>query len=427
MANIQRYSIYKVTPENQSYIIGRNITAAASIGAVFADLNQDEVEKLRALGFIVSPIRETTVPHQITTPTPLTPGGLSYTASDLLKLTGLDVFSTFFDPPIHGEGINYAMLDTGIRKTHADIGKIVLEKDFTGSGDSSDGFGHGTGVASLITSIAPQAGIINLRIMNSSGMGTEEAAAMAIDFIANMYDNADPLTPYAVNISAGSPDDGNPNNIVRVACRELISRGIIIITAAGNGGPSPGTITCPACERYVGAVGSVNEVDYQVSTFSSRGPTQEGLVKPDMSFFGENIEMASNKSDTATVVKSGTSFASALSTGIWVVGVEAIIRSITFLPAVPPGVDPNSTKVLPQSALIDDWLPKMTVKSKVGFTSGKDNDVGWGVPLGTLLALSLRPAGLDITTLISPLMMVMTIGMMTKVMRTLGKRKKLAR
>ena len=65
---------------------------------------------------------------------------------------------------------------------------------------------------------------------------------------------------------------------------------------------TPGTINCPACEQYVMAVGSAHYLPesntFVVSDFSSRGPTQEGLVKPDVVLFGEDIVVASSQSDT---------------------------------------------------------------------------------------------------------------------------------
>jgi serine protease AprX len=65
--------------------------------------------------------------------------------------------------------------------------------------------------------------------------------------------------------------------------------GITVVVSAGNRGPDSGTVTSPADDPYVITVGSSNDEgtvsnigDDQVPVFSGRGPTAEGLAKPDV-------------------------------------------------------------------------------------------------------------------------------------------------
>jgi serine protease AprX len=70
---------------------------------------------------------------------------------------------------------------------------------------------------------------------------------------------------------------------------------VTVIAAAGNEGPGAGTVTSPASDPFVIAVGSYNDMgtpatsDDVVSTFSGRGPTLDGFAKPDTLAPGEHV------------------------------------------------------------------------------------------------------------------------------------------
>jgi serine protease AprX len=120
-----------------------------------------------------------------------------------------------------------------------------------------------------------------------------------------------------INLSLGGPDDGDPDNPVRVACRQAaLDYGIDVVAAAGNSGPKMTTVMLPACDPEVVAAGAIETREFKIWEKSSRGPTLEGLTKPDFVFWGTGIEVASHKADAQYDTKSGTSFAAPMLSGL---------------------------------------------------------------------------------------------------------------
>jgi serine protease AprX len=58
--------------------------------------------------------------------------------------------------------------------------------------------------------------------------------------------------------------------------------------AAGNAGPDASSICSPGCAKGVITIGLTTNSD-QIAAFSSRGPTSDGRIKPDLCFPGECI------------------------------------------------------------------------------------------------------------------------------------------
>jgi serine protease AprX len=77
-----------------------------------------------------------------------------------------------------------------------------------------------------------------------------------------------------------------------VLCDEAVTQaGVVICVAAGNTGPGARTIGSPGCARFVITVGASDDND-KMARFSSRGPTADGRIKPDLVFPGVGIAAA---------------------------------------------------------------------------------------------------------------------------------------
>ncbi|GAI83173.1 unnamed protein product, partial [marine sediment metagenome] len=290
---------------------GRNIKLAPISGQVFCDLDDAGASKLQSVpGLAVKLLKR--VKSQDTLggiiPPEPGPGPLEvpiYASSQVSLASELFYLRSALDPPITGKNITIAILDSGIRHTHEGLkNKVIYEANFSNSPTCEDIFDHGTGVAYCAVGgrhsvgeeggAAPGAQVWNIKVLDDNGEGDEENVVMAIEHCidrkrklmeSGLLEN-DPQIANFMNLSWGAPDDGDPDNPIRLVCKAAFEARIGSVVAAGNGGPAPGSLMSPACDLNTVAVGAVTFVPFEVWEFSSRGPTKEGLIKPDVVFYG---------------------------------------------------------------------------------------------------------------------------------------------
>jgi serine protease AprX len=360
----------------------RDIKKPKLLGQIYCELDAGQVARLsRVAGLAVKRVKEFRADQVAVAPPSVE------TISDVFSL-----LRSYFSPPLTGTGLTVAVLDSGVRKTHESLkGKVVYEANFTESPTTEDVFGHGTQVAFAVAGgmpgaekagVSPGAALFNIKVMNDEGIGTDEDIVLGIDEVCDLAQRArmnglyptDDLYPNVINLSFGAEDDGDPDNPVRVACRQAsIDYGLDVVAAAGNFGPKMTTITIPACEPEVIAVGAILTLgELEIWERSSRGPTVEGNTKPDFVLWGTDIEMASEDADDEYVTKSGTSFSAPMLAGLtgllWESGRRAYGEAWYFRWTQARELAPYfSTK--PANAAVK-----------------KDNTYGYGLPaMGTML------------------------------------------
>ena len=108
-----------------------------------------------------------------------------------------------------------------------------------------------------------------------------------------------------VNLSIGTISTGTDDPLVRAA-EALWDMGITVVTAAGNNGPAPCSISSPGISKKIITVGSSdddNETSIRgtsLKNYSGRGPTLDCIIKPDLVAPGSDIVSCNggeNKSD----------------------------------------------------------------------------------------------------------------------------------
>ena len=202
---------------------------------------------------------------------------------------------------VHGEGINIAVIDTGIDWTHPMFGgdptpprfgvgpsvaavnynqKVPYYLNLT-AGAVQDDFGHGTHVSGIaagylanapgadglpltaddipIHGVAPQARLMGYKVLSAVGTGVSPAIIMAIEDAVQPFTIAGFPKPVAhvINLSLGNTSN-DPDYPTSVACDNATLAGTTVVAAAGNSGaPTP---TNPTGEATIGSPGSGRRV-----------------------------------------------------------------------------------------------------------------------------------------------------------------------
>ncbi|MFN2615483.1 MAG: S8 family serine peptidase [Actinomycetota bacterium] len=256
------------------------------------------------------------------------------------------------------------VVDTGIDTTHVDLdgGQVIAWRDFVNARTTPyDDNGHGTHVSSILAGqgdgsasykgVAPGTALIGAKVLDSSGSGASSRIISGVQFCVDQHVRV-------INLSLGSSVSSDGTDALSAAVNSAASAGTVPVVAAGNSGPAERTIGTPAAAASALTVCSMADTGvngFFVSTFSSRGPTADGRVKPDICGPGESIRAAKANSGNGYVTLSGTSMATP-----FVAGVVALMLDAN------PAMTPSSVKsAVMQTA--QDWR-----------TAGADSDTGAG-------------------------------------------------
>lgn len=223
-----------------------------------------------------------------------------------------------------GKGIGVAVLDTGIYP-HADFGnRICAFSDFLAyKSRPYDDNGHGTHVSGILAGngaasngkykgMAPECDLVALKVLDRFGNGNKEDVLRAFSWLIRYKET---YHVRVVNISVGTTYQtrGDHDALIQ-GVEQLWDAGLVVVTAAGNQGPAPGSITAPGCSRKVITVGSSDMINGN-SGVSGRGPTLQCVCKPDLVAPGKRIVSCIPGNSGSYGIKSGTSMSTPLVSG----------------------------------------------------------------------------------------------------------------
>src|SRR5437879_893009 len=169
---------------------------------------------------------------------------------------------------ITGGGVTVAILDSGVA-ADADLvqpnNRILASVNFADQRLTRDPGGHGTHIAGIVagngtnsggqfTGIAPQANVVDVRVLGNTGSGRISSVIRGIEWVLAhraIYNTR------VINLSFGAPANLSYRVDPMSAAVEIAwRRGLVVVAAAGNGGPQRDTVVTPGIDPYVITVGA---------------------------------------------------------------------------------------------------------------------------------------------------------------------------
>jgi serine protease AprX len=175
--------------------------------------------------------------------------------------------------------------------------------------DSGDDYGHGTFVAGLVAGdgsasagryqgAAPDARVLDVRVAADDGSTSLITVLRGLQVVAASADALD-VRVLNLSLSSGSPLPYQVDPLTQ-ALEALWRQGITVVTAAGNDGPTPGSVSSPGLDPTLLTAGALDENgtgrrdDDVVADYSSRGSAAlnssgQGVAKPDLVAPGSHL------------------------------------------------------------------------------------------------------------------------------------------
>lgn len=245
----------------------------------------------------------------------------------VLKLIHGDVA---FRQGITGENVSVAVFDTGAYPHLAIKDRIVEFKDYQKKQNYLyDDNGHGTHILGIIggnhikqgfCGVAPGCLFHVYKILNEKGNGKIQ---MLTDAIWDLIASQKQTNVRILNISIGVTENLATTDQMKLnhAIDEAWKRGIVVVAAAGNNGPGEHSVTMPGIHKRVITVGCSDDSYKGIKGglkqgYSGVGPTSQCVVKPEVLVPGTNIRSCGNRSELDYSIKSGTSMAAPVVTGM---------------------------------------------------------------------------------------------------------------
>ncbi|MCS1352026.1 S8 family peptidase [Mechercharimyces sp. CAU 1602] len=255
---------------------------------------------------------------------------------------------------LSGKGVTIAIVDTGIHP-HADLvqptSRILDFVDLVnGESEPYDDQGHGTHCAGdaagngfdseeLYCSPAPEASLIGIKVLDGNGSGRLSTVIKGVEWCVENREKHD-IRVISMSLGANAYETYREDPLAQ-AVEIAWHHGMVVCAAAGNSGPYPGTISTPGIDPVIITVGSTDDFDTpersddERASYSSRGPTIDWLVKPDIYVPGTDIvslsapdsaiekQLPENRVGKTYIRLSGTSMATPICAGVIALMLEA--------------------------------------------------------------------------------------------------------
>lgn len=331
------------------------------------------------IGFKRTPEPETAAPPQLGTPL-RKPSGSA--APDVLTYgTSLGQLQQLNVPAVHnlgfkGQGVIVCMMDTGFRKDHVAFanafaeGRVLAEYDFIFHDNNTQDeaidqpgqHSHGSYTWSTLGgqadgSLYGPAFLAQFVLAKTEDIRSETPIEED-NWVAGM-EWADALGAEVISSSLGYTDwytypvYNGDSAVTTKAADRAAALGIVVCNSMGNAGPGAGTMGAPADADSILSIGAVQS-NGLIASFSSRGPTYDGRIKPEVCAQGYSTYCANPTSTTGYTFVSGTSLSCPLAGGC-----AAVVLS----------AHPSWTPMKVREALM------MTASQH----SAPDNTYGWGI------------------------------------------------
>ncbi len=335
--------------------LAKTYTVSRWLNAISADVSSGNIEKLGELEFVknidivktLTAERESESMMLFTENQFLYETKTSYNYGESFNQISMIQVDKLHEQGYSGNGVRICVLDAGFNNLEHEAFAgmdILAQYDFVNSNENVDdeadmGYGgHGTKTLSTIGGfkegalIGPAFGasymLAKTENTESETKVEEDNWVAALEWAEYMPGGGPDVTSTSLGyfdfqdgITYSREDlDGNTTVITRAS--DIAARkGILVVNSAANSGPNPYTIAAPADGDSVLAVGAVDAFGI-IKSFSSRGPTADGRIKPDVSAQGGAVFVA-DVTDNNYTTSNGTSFSCPLVAGAAALLVEA--------------------------------------------------------------------------------------------------------
>ena len=300
--------------------------------------------------------------------------------------------TSYFTTGLDGSGQIVAVADSGLDEDHGDFGtRILSSNDVIGDGSTADKHsGHGTHVACTVLGDGTQGGYsgvatsaeLYFQAMENDNTGNFQSPSL--NYLLNSAYSAGAYTHTNSWGSSLESDQGkytseseDVDDRSNYYDRYYNGRnGLTILFAAGNDGPDSGTVGAPSTAKNTITVGNhqnrYSGAPDSIMSGSSRGPTDDGRIKPDIIAPGGYVRScrAQEAGDTAGATWSNTYYLEYTGTSMATpnaAGAAVMVREY---------LEEIAQRPSPQGALVKALL--ILGAEDVGARDIPNDDEGWG-------------------------------------------------